>query len=64
MSELTLCNYCQLRYLKRHIRPGTRLVLTPDADGGTRCYIVPIGEEPNESHFVAWYMELTAECCC
>lgn len=70
MSELTQCNHCKLKQIKRQakehkkrviMQPSTQKILT----GGTDVLVVPIGVTPDrEKHFVAWFWSLSKYCVC
>lgn len=67
MSELTTCNYCDLRRLKkRAAKNGSSVVIQPNLEhGGTDVFVVPEGEKPDrEKHFVAWMAAITDRCAC
>jgi len=65
MSELTPCNYCNLRWIRCDLKPGETLELRPAKDmeefGGTDAII----KSPNEpERRAAWFMQLTEHCVC
>jgi hypothetical protein len=72
MSELTPCNYCSLRNIRRRAeRKGLNVTLRHEGSG-TTVYIhpsdvteFPLREdgEPDE-YFAAWFMALTDHCVC
>jgi len=79
MSELTQCNYCSLRDVKRQAaHVGKHVHIKRDYNGelgGVDVYVTPVsvdlpeGEIPRASEFfqqywVAWFMEVTKSCCC
>jgi hypothetical protein len=75
MSELTSCNRCKYELLKiLAIERKEKLVLIPNINnlGGTSIFMLKQNESiplnPNkqwkDEHFVAWFMELSDECCC
>lgn len=71
MSELTPCNFCTLRGIRRHLPPGKKVVLRPEALGGLKdgvaCYVVDADvpdEDVSGPGWVSWFMELSDECCC
>ena len=69
MSELTPCNYCNLRRIKADARATGKQVTVVAAkpEYGFRGYDVFIhgaGEPPKEGKHVAWFMDLSEHCCC
>lgn len=70
MSELTQCNYCSLKNIKRHAkREGKVVTLRPAKRekyymGGLDVFVHPKGVVPTQKHFKAWFMELGNSCCC
>lgn len=78
MSELTRCNYCNLKEIEaRAKKEGKKVTVLPDTDwgmGGVNCYVHPkavdirklLGGEdgPRAKYRVAWFMELTDRCFC
>jgi hypothetical protein len=78
MSELTQCNYCSLRRIRRDAkREKKRVTILSDARwgmGGVNVYVHPRdvnvsrlrgGEDgPRREYFVSWFMQLTQHCCC
>lgn len=65
MSELTTCNYCNLRAIKHRLKPGETLSLQPAKDmgefGGTDAVI---RDQDGQEHHAAWFMQLTDSCVC
>lgn len=78
MSDLTLCNYCNLRSIRERAKKDNMKVTTlRDAGwglGGINVYVhsrniditsLKGGEDGERKKFrVAWLMELTSNCCC
>lgn len=77
MSELTTCNYCSLRAIRRRAKEENSRVYVRNAHdfglGGYDVFMVPKGEKLNTSvdekgehgeHWVSWMMEITDHCCC
>lgn len=77
MSELTPCNFCSLRRIRKHWKGKAKIVLRDATDfkslGGTNVFAVPPGEKLDEStdkngnhgkQFVAWMMDISNECVC
>jgi len=78
MSELTQCNCCTLRSIKRNAKAkGMKVTILQDAKwgmGGCNVYVhpkevnvrkLPGGEDgPRKQYFAAWFMDLTSSCCC
>lgn len=54
MSELTMCNYCSLKSIRRRYK-GKKIKLKKE-DGGISVYI--------NDKFVAWFMSLSDSCRC
>jgi hypothetical protein len=74
VSELTPCNYCTLRGIRRMAcERGHEVTLAPD-DDGISVYVHPPGHEPdtssdpmgnpNSPYFTSWFMALSEECVC
>lgn len=68
MSELTPCNFCNLRSIRRYaLKRGKEVTMLPSTSelGGIDVYVHPPDTEINtEKHFNAWFMALTDYCCC
>lgn len=79
MSELTSCNYCDLRQIRSRARQEGKSIIMSSANaefglGGTECFIVPKGmkkaqlnelpKEERDKYFAAWFMNLADHCCC
>ena len=77
MSELTTCNFCSLKDMKRNMPPGHRLVKRHNATwgmGGINIYVVPLdvevpqvvvdGDEFHKAYWNRWFMELSTRCVC
>jgi hypothetical protein len=64
VSDLTPCNYCNYKDIKRRYK-GQDILKVPGWHKGVDILVVPKGEEPDrEKHFIAWFMELPDHCCC
>lgn len=72
MSELTRCNYCSLKELRRNKPKGSRIHLRVSSFmGGVDVFVVPQGEKldkrsPDDGggHWRRWFMELGDRCGC
>jgi len=74
MSELTRCNYCDMKMIKAKAKKDGARVYTRPSDfclGGFNVYVVPKGEtldttDPDDGgkHWVAWMMSIPDTCCC
>ena len=71
MSELTQCNYCGYKIIKKCAKEKSWVVTKRPANwklAGTDYFIHPKGIEINaetrEEYFVAWFQELSNQCCC
>ena len=70
MSELTQCNFCTLKDIKRRAEVQHKKVsiLGDSLNGGKRIYVHPkkvkLSQDNKEEYFVAWFMELTDSCAC
>jgi len=69
MSELTPCNYCNLRRIKADARATGKQVTVVAAKPlyGAHGYDVlvhNVGEPPREGNRVAWFMDWSDHCCC
>jgi hypothetical protein len=78
MSELTTCNYCNLRSIRRHAKEqGLKVTVLNDARwgmGGCNVYVHPKsikirefrgGEDGARAKYRrAWFAELPERCCC
>jgi hypothetical protein len=75
MSELTRCNYCDLRSIERGAKQDD-MVITKLVGwkGGIDVFVHPSGAEitkksqgdnhPHQKWFRAWFMSITDHCCC
>ena len=47
MSELTICNYCKLKRIRKTKSKGSKVYLKPSSfmSGGIDVYVVPKGEK-------------------
>jgi hypothetical protein len=72
MSELTPCNFCNLRRLRAYAAKNGKVVTLQYGrvtaggfEGGVDALVHAPDETPDvEKHFLEWYMELTDYCCC
>jgi len=68
MSQLTSCNRCTLKLLRKRKSPGESIKVVEDKDsgmGGFNVYQFPKGHKIIHSkHFVAWLMEIPERCEC
>lgn len=74
MSELTICNCCNLARMRREaIRKKKRVTVVPSTFtmGGFEVYMHPRSvqikqctEEEKKRFWVAWMMEITEKCAC
>jgi len=73
MSELTTCNYCNLRDIMTRARRNKERVVQMSSSfmGGTDVYVVPrstdlkaFKKKPDGKFKVAWLMQVTRYCCC
>ena len=77
MSELTQCNYCSMKDIKREAKGKGHRVVTREGTGqlgGINVYILPPGvemakvikddDEFSKKYFVAWFMKLSESCVC
>lgn len=70
MSELTPCNYCSLRQIRKSAkRRGQRVSLRSQTDHGhwpkgQDVYLHPPGERPAKKWWVGWLAEITDHCVC
>jgi len=77
VSELTPCNYCSFKRIKRRAKQDNNTVtLRYGFMGGKDCFVHPpdvvitpeIAKDENhplhKQYFVAWFMELPDHCCC
>jgi hypothetical protein len=67
MSELTTCNFCNLKRIRREAkREGKVVRLRKDKTyDGTNVYVLDKGESIiHDKHFAAWMMKITEKCCC
>lgn len=79
MSELTQCNYCTLRGIRRRYKgTGSRVLVRYNARwgaGGANIYVVPkdvrvpkggIIEDSkfHDKYSAAWFMEISNSCAC
>ena len=79
MSELTSCNYCNLKRIRAdHRGTGARIYVRYNAKwglGGCNVYVIPKGikapkggikdDTPFHNEYsVSWFMELTNRCVC
>ena len=74
MSELTSCNYCNLRGIKSRTLKGEKITILSDATwgmGGVNVYRHPrsvkiqkLSYKARQKYFVSWFMQLTTHCCC
>jgi hypothetical protein len=55
MSELTRCNYCTFKAIKKRKKEKDKMKIVSE-DGGTSIYI--------NDKFVVWFMSLPDHCCC
>lgn len=63
MSELTRCNYCTLRDIKRNAKiHGEVVTVRPAKGGGIEVATHKPDEDPDS--FSVWFMELTDHCVC
>lgn len=58
MSELTPCNYCTLRNIKRRLPEGVIVTTEQDDDGWIAV------QRSDEEQPSAWFAELTDHCVC
>lgn len=72
MSELTPCNYCNLKWEQRHAaKTGKVVVVRPAAERdktfpkAMEVLVHKPGEEPDsKKHFRMWFAELSDHCVC
>jgi len=78
MSELTTCNYCNLKNIKREAKAvGKKVTILDDAEWGLcgrNIYVHPPeinirlmkgGEDgPRSKYRIAWMKEISKICCC
>lgn len=79
MSELTLCNFCTLRRIRRRYKGmGTRVLTRYNSKwgmGGANIYAIPKGVHVpeggivegspfHEEYFICWLMEIPKSCMC
>lgn len=72
MSELTPCNFCNLKWIRCAADKAGKAVTLVRLErcaanplGGVDVLVHDVGEEPDrEKHFRAWFMALTDHCCC
>ncbi len=62
MSELTQCNYCSLKSIKRRAKEKNQKVVLKPAKKGK--YYMGGQDVFVNGEFVAWFMELSNRCCC
>ncbi len=67
MSELTSCNYCNLKALKRNTKENEILVRL----NGNEFYRHPkivdfkkLSDKEKQKYWIAWMMEITDHCVC
>ena len=64
MSDLTQCNYCSLKQIKRNAKEGGKKVEVAPA---TIEFEASVGKGVHvkvDGKIVAWFMELTNHCVC
>jgi hypothetical protein len=72
MSELKICNFCNLQsYRRRAVKEGKKIILLPakgDSLGGTDVFMVPkdlkIVEKIPVEYKISWMWEITDHCIC
>ena len=61
MSELTLCNFCTLRSLRKNQKGGSRTYVKPGKGEWEGWTVVT---QSGQDHPVAYFKELTNHCVC
>lgn len=72
MSELTLCNFCNLNWIKKNLRPDERIIIVKHKHtfggqwpNGVSIHVVWMPDmQPDEKNFKAWFAELPESCHC
>jgi len=74
MSDLTRCNYCNLKSIKRRAKSKGLVVTKRSGDfglGGMDVFVHPkeikicVGDKvQRDKYFVSWLMEIPKYCCC
>lgn len=65
MSELTACNYCNLRWIRKRAKvEGKKVILRPSRDGWGGTVVLLKDRKTNKEKWICWFMELSNNCCC
>lgn len=64
MSELTPCNYCILRGIRRRAEESGKVVTLRPGGIGTDVYVHPEGEPVEDRHWTSSMMVIGSRCEC
>jgi hypothetical protein len=67
MSDLTSCNYCTLKRIRKDAKENGKIVVLKASGfmGGIDVFVLKRGEKlDRKEHFCAWLMEIPDRCVC